>query len=140
MTLHSLSEGIGIGVSFGGERGSHLGQFISLSLAVHNVPEGLAVALVLLSRKVSKIRTILWAIFTSFPQPLMAIPAFLFVEKFAPLLPIGLGFAAGAMTYVAIFELLTEAVQDSSLFTTAVVGTASCVLMNILQNAVKDAV
>ncbi len=57
MTLHSLSEGIGIGVSFGGSSGMKLGQFISLSLAVHNIPEGLAVALVLTSRKMSNIRT-----------------------------------------------------------------------------------
>lgn len=137
MTLHSLSEGIGIGVSFGGSSGAQLGQFISLSLAVHNVPEGLAVALVLTSRKVSKLRTVLWAIFTSLPQPITAIPAFLFVEKFTPLLPIGLGFAAGAMTYVAIFELLSEAVADSDILTTATIGTLACLLMNFLQNGVK---
>mmetsp|Transcript_5602 Transcript_5602/g.7758 ORF Transcript_5602/g.7758 Transcript_5602/m.7758 type:complete len:271 (+) Transcript_5602:42-854(+) len=137
MTLHSLSEGIGIGVSFGGNSGMQLGQFISLSLAMHNVPEGLAVALVMTTRKVSTFRTVLWAVFTSLPQPLTAIPAFLFVERFIPLLPVGLGFAAGAMTYVALFELLVEAVEETSIPVTALVSTAACGIMFTIQNAVK---
>lgn len=137
MTLHSLSEGIGIGVSFGGNSGMQLGQFISLSLAMHNVPEGLAVALVMTTRKVSTFRTVLWAVFTSLPQPLTAIPAFLFVERFIPLLPVGLGFAAGAMTYVALFELLAEAVEETSIPVTAVVSTVACCVMFTIQNAVK---
>src|ERR671933_1428521 len=50
MTLHSFTEGIGVGVSFGGGQG--LGLFITLAIAVHNIPEGLAISLVLVPRGV----------------------------------------------------------------------------------------
>lgn len=137
MTLHSLTEGVGIGVSFGGKRGLQLGQFISLSLAVHNVPEGLAVALVLCARKVSKLRAGLWAIFTSLPQPLMAVLAFLFVESFVWVLPSGLGFAAGAMAYVAVFELIPEAVEDTSILATSIATGIAFAGMLVIQEAVR---
>lgn len=89
MTLHSMSEGIGIGVSFGGNNGHKLGHFISFSLAFHNIPEGLTVGLVMLKKNYTIFRIILWAIFTSIPQPIFAVPSYLFIEKFAPLLPGG---------------------------------------------------
>ncbi len=111
MTIHSFTEGVGVGVSYGG--GERLGVFITTAIAVHNIPEGLAISLVLVPRGMRVWKAGLWSIFSSLPQPLMAVPAFLFVEAFAPLLPAGLGFAAGAMIWMSIRELIPDALDDA---------------------------
>merc|ERR1719502_1694590 len=108
MTLHSFSEGVGIGVSFGGTKGSSFGAFISASLAVHNVPEGLAVALVLIPKGIHILDAGLWNIFTSLPQPIMAVPSLL---------------------YVACFELLVEAMEHSSKL---VIGTTTTLSFGVM--------
>ena len=76
MTLHSFSEGIGIGVSFGGRTAAHLGMLVTTTLAVHNVPEGFAVSSVLVSKGMSVWGASLWSIFTSLPQPIMALAGY----------------------------------------------------------------
>ena len=113
MFAHSAAEGISIGVSYadGGHR-EHLGRFVALSLAIHNVPEGLVTCLALVPRGVAPLEAALWAIFTSLSQPLMAPLAFWAVQEFKSFLSPGLGFAAGAMTYVACCELLPEAAEQ----------------------------
>lgn len=111
MTAHSFAEGIGVGVSYGG--GERLGLLITAAIAIHNVPEGLAIALVLVPRGITPWAAAGWAVVSSLPQPLLAVPAFLAVELFAPALPLGLGFAAGAMVLMAVLELLPEATEQT---------------------------
>ncbi len=106
MTLHSFAEGVGVGVSFA--RSDSFGIYISSAIALHNIPEGIAISIVLVSRGVSVWKSALWAIFTSLPQPLLAVPSFLLVELFEPFLPIGMGLAAGAMIWICFSELLPE--------------------------------
>jgi zinc transporter ZupT len=131
MTVHSFTEGIGIGVSFGG--GDALGVFITTAIAVHNIPEGLAISLVLVPRGVTAWRAAGWSVFSSLPQPLMAVPAFLLVEWFEPVLPVGLGFAGGAMVWMVAVELVPEAREDLSDRFVAAVVTVSTAVMVALQ-------
>jgi len=112
MTAHSFAEGIGVGVSYGDS--DKLGLFVTAAIAVHNIPEGLAISLILIPRGTPIWKSSAWSVFTSLPQPLMAIPAFLFVLLFEPFLPVGLGLAAGAMVWMVFAELLPDALEDAS--------------------------
>jgi zinc transporter, ZIP family len=112
MFVHSAAEGVGVGVSYGG--GERLGLLITLAIAAHNIPEGLAISLVLVPRGASVRAAAWWSVFSSLPQPLIAPFAYLFVESFKPFLPAGLGFAAGAMLWMVWTELLPEAYRDAS--------------------------
>ncbi len=112
MTLHSFSEGAAVGVAFGG--GAKLAALITIAIAVHNIPEGLAISAVMRPKGSSILACAGWSVFSSLPQPLMAVPAFLFVESFRPMLPYGLGFAAGAMIFMVFLELLPEAYEGAS--------------------------
>lgn len=110
MTVHSFAEGVGVGVSFG--ESSSFGSFIAIAIAIHNIPEGLAISLILIPRGTTVRNAALWSIFSSLPQPIMAIPAFLFVLAFKTYLPIGLGFAAGAMFWMVFKELVPDAREE----------------------------
>ena len=127
MTVHSFAEGVGVGVAFGGE--DALGILIAIAIAIHNVPEGLAISLVLVPRGVSVRGAAGWSIFSSLPQPLMAVPAYVFVEQFTGFLPLGLGFAAGAMLSLVAFDLVPEALETRGRWLVALTITASAIAM-----------
>jgi zinc transporter, ZIP family len=110
MFVHSIPEGVAIGVGYATGR-VEFGLLLALAIAVHNVPEGIAVSLPLRAKGVSVLRCAGYAILTSVPQPIAAVPAFLLVEAVAPLLPFGLGFAGGAMIFLVAAELIPESLE-----------------------------
>ncbi|KAF5941116.1 hypothetical protein HYC85_022283 [Camellia sinensis] len=101
MTLHSFGEGSGVGVSFAGSKGLSQGLLVTLAIAVHNIPEGLAVSMVLASRGVSPQNAMLWS-------PIVAVPSFICADAFNKLLPFCTGFAAGCMIWMVIAEVLPD--------------------------------
>ena len=113
MAAHALGEGSGVGVSFSGAKGWAQGQLITLAIGVHNIPEGMAVATVLAARGVPAWKCAAWSVLTSMPQPLVAVPAFIFVETFQALLPFAMGFAAGCMVWITLAELLPDALEHA---------------------------
>jgi len=110
MTAHSAAEGVGVGAAFG-DVGA-FGVLVAAAIALQNIPEGLAISLVLVPRGASVRSAAGWSIFSSLPQPLLAVPAFLFVDRFAAVLPVALGFAAGAMVWMVARDLLPEALSQ----------------------------
>ncbi|MDQ3876599.1 MAG: ZIP family metal transporter [Actinomycetota bacterium] len=131
MTVHSFAEGVAVGVSFGG--GEALGVFITVAIAVHNIPEGLAISLVLVPRGASVLAAAAWSVVSSLPQPLIAAPAFLFVDSFSAVLPLGLGFAAGAMVWMVFAELVPEARAARSDAAAAIWGALAFAVMMAFQ-------
>ncbi len=133
MTVHSVAEGVGVGAAFAD--GETLGLVIAIAIAVHNIPEGLAISLVLVPRGTSVRGAAGWSIFSSLPQPLLAVPAFLFVDAFEGVLPVALGFAAGAMVWMVARELIPEALEQASPKTVAAAASIAFVAMLAFQFA-----
>jgi len=131
MTVHSLPEGVAIGVAFG-SRETGLGIAVVSALAVHNIPEAIAITLALRSAGVSTRACIGWALLTSVPQPLAAPFAAWFIWIFEPLLPAGMGFAAGAMIFLVIDDLIPEALEGASARFVAAAFVGGVVAMIIL--------
>jgi zinc transporter ZupT len=131
MTVHSFAEGVAIGSSFAG--GMSFAALVTIAIAVHNVPEGLAISAVLRPQGASLAACASWSVLSSLPQPLMAVPAFLFVEAFKPALPYGIGFAAGAMLFMVFVELLPEAYDQAPRPGVSVLTSLSMIAMLLFQ-------
>ncbi|SFS99350.1 ZIP family metal transporter [Halostagnicola kamekurae] len=125
LTVHSFPEGVAVGVSFaelGLEGGLSilgvsiplLALFMTVAISIHNVPEGTAIAIPMRAMGLSNWRMVGAAIFSSLPQPIGAVIAFVFVSWAEAFLPFGFGFAAGAMVYLVATEFIPEALETGA--------------------------
>jgi ZIP family zinc transporter len=116
MAVHSIPEGVAVGVGYSSETvyENELGNYIALAIALHNIPEGLAVGVPLRATGATLFKCFIAAFLTSLPQPIAAVPAAYVSWLFQPLMPILMGFAAGAMIFLVILELVPEALNTTS--------------------------
>lgn len=139
MFIHSIPEGIAIGIAFA-TGNLQFGLVMAIAIAVHNIPEGIAVSLPLKTDGASTQKCAVASILTSIPQPIMAVPAALLTTLFEPLLPIGLGFAGGAMIYLTISELIPDALEEGGRSLTAwgvMVGLCGMLLITTILNSIQ---
>ncbi len=113
MVVHSIPEGVAVGVGFTSEEVYHtnLGLYIAIAISIHNIPEGLAVGIPIRAEGGSMWRAFWMAFLTSLPQPIAAVPAALLSWFFRPLMPVLMGFAAGAMIFLILLELIPTALH-----------------------------
>ena len=113
MTLHNIPEGFAVGVAFGcvaGEASALVSAvMLALGIGIQNFPEGLIVSMPLYRAGKNKGRAFLEGTLSGIVEPIGAVIAFIFVSMLQSLLPLLLSFAAGAMFYVVVEELIPEA-------------------------------
>lgn len=114
VTIHNLPEGMAVGVVFaGGAQGLSLTAAIAVSLgiAIQNIPEGAIVAMPMRAEGNSRLRSFLIGSLSGVVEPVGSVAILLLASMLGAALPWLLAFAAGAMMYVVVEELIPEAAQ-----------------------------
>jgi len=135
MCVHSIPEGVAVGVGYASEPvyATRLGSYIAVAIAIHNIPEGLAVAIPMRANGASILRCFVAAFLTSLPQPIAAVPASIASWVFQPLMPVMMGFAAGAMIFLVLLEMLPDALSSEKPIAIAWSFTIGFCLMLLIQ-------
>ncbi|MCK9608563.1 MAG: ZIP family metal transporter [Methylomonas sp.] len=107
ITIHNFPEGMSVGVSFGSGDMKN-GLVLAIAIALQNLPEGLAVALPLVGLGYNKWKAVGLATLTGLVEPVGGLLGITMVTIFSSVLPIAMGFAAGAMLFVISEEIIPE--------------------------------
>lgn len=141
VTLHNIPEGMAVGVCFAGFLAGNAGidlweaMVLAIGIAIQNIPEGAIISMPLKVEGKTKKRAFIYGVLSGIVEPISALITVLLVEIIVPLLPYLLSFAAGAMIYVVIEELVPE-IHEGKKTTLGVIGvTFGFIIMMILDIA-----
>lgn len=129
VTLHNIPEGIAVGVVFAGLAAGNSGitfsnaMALAIGIAIQNFPEGAIVALPLRGAQMSKRRAFMLGTASGVVEPVAAFITVLLAEIMIPVLPFLLAFAAGAMIYVVVEEMVPD-LQEGGHSNIGVIGLA----------------
>lgn len=114
VTLHNIPEGMAVGVVFAGALAGNAGISLAgafalcIGIAIQNFPEGAIISMPLKSEGVSKAKSFTYGALSGIVEPIAALITILIANAITPVLPYFLSFAAGAMLYVVVEELIPE--------------------------------
>jgi ZIP family zinc transporter len=118
ITLHNIPEGLAVGVLFGGVAAglpeATIGGAVALALGIgiQNFPEGLAVSMPMRRQGAGKFKSFWYGQMSAIVEPIAAVIGAFAVTFFTPILPYALAFAAGAMIFVVVEEVIPETQRD----------------------------
>lgn len=118
ITLHNIPEGLAVGVLFGGaalgmEHASVAGAVaLAIGIGIQNFPEGIAVAMPLRRHGVSRRKSFWYGQLSAIVEPVAGVIGAVAVIYMEPILPFALAFAAGAMIFVVVEEVIPETQRD----------------------------
>lgn len=141
ITIHNIPEGLAVGVAFGavahGIDGASIGAAIALAIGIgiQNFPEGLAVSMPLRRQGVSRFKSFWYGQLSAIVEPLAGVVGAAAVIYAFPILPYALSFAAGAMIYVVIEEVIPETQLDKYADTSTLGFIGGFIVMMVLDVA-----
>lgn len=118
ITMHNIPEGLAVGVLFGGvaagipEATVAGATILAIGIGLQNFPEGIAVAIPLKRMGMSRRKSFLYGQSSALVEPFAGVLGAVAVSFFTPILPYALAFAAGAMIFVVVEEVIPETQQD----------------------------
>ena len=114
ITLHNIPEGLAVGVLFGGvaagipEASLSGAVALALGIGIQNFPEGIAVSMPMRRQGASRFKSFWYGQMSAIVEPVAAVLGAVAVTFFTPILPYALAFAAGAMIFVVVEEVIPE--------------------------------